>query len=121
MGEKHAISLTMRQRKLEWEKCSSVSPSPSHHFCSPVAGTAELNPNPSANNFYYEKTCLPGVNAHEACTYRSFSFERIRKTALEGFVKKSIQVRKGEGMEGFLNNCLFLSRWPAGSNAWVPA
>jgi hypothetical protein len=24
-------------------------------------------------------------------------------------------------MEGFLNNCLFLSRWPAGSNAWVPA
>lgn len=55
------------------------------------AGTADLNPNPSANNFYYEKTCLPGVSAHEACTYRSFSFERIRKTALEGFVKKSVQ------------------------------
>jgi len=35
---------------------------------------------------------LPAVNAHEACTYRSFSFERIRKTSLEGFVKKSIQV-----------------------------
>jgi hypothetical protein len=55
-------------------------------------GSAELNPNPSANNFYYEKTCLPGVNSHEACTYRSFSFERMRKTSLEGFVKKSVQV-----------------------------
>ncbi|CAD5219322.1 unnamed protein product [Bursaphelenchus okinawaensis] len=60
------------------------------------AGTAELNPNPSANNFYYEKTCLPGVSAHEACTYRSFSFERMRKTALEGFVKKSVQVANRE-------------------------
>uniref|UniRef100_A0A1I7RHH1 PAN domain protein n=1 Tax=Bursaphelenchus xylophilus TaxID=6326 RepID=A0A1I7RHH1_BURXY len=59
-------------------------------------GTAELNPNPSANNFYYEKTCLPGVSAHEACTYRSFSFERMRKTALEGFVKKSVQVANRE-------------------------
>uniref|UniRef100_A0A915NQ76 PAN domain protein n=1 Tax=Meloidogyne floridensis TaxID=298350 RepID=A0A915NQ76_9BILA len=62
----------------------------------PSAGQAELNPNPSANNFYYEKTCLPAVNAHEACTYRSFSFERIRKTSLEGFVKKSIQVASRE-------------------------
>lgn len=53
---------------------------------------AVLNPNPSANNFYYEKTCLPGVSAHEACTYRPFSFERMRRTALEGFVKKSVQV-----------------------------
>ncbi|KAI1732632.1 PAN domain-containing protein [Ditylenchus destructor] len=60
------------------------------------AGTADLNPNPSANNFYYEKTCLPGVSSHEACTYRSFSFERMRKTALEGFVKKSIQVSNRE-------------------------
>jgi hypothetical protein len=60
------------------------------------AGTADLNPNPSANNFYYEKTCLPGVSTHEACTYRSFSFERIRKTALEGFVKKSVQVQNRE-------------------------
>lgn len=60
------------------------------------AGTADLNPNPSANNFYYEKTCLPGVSSHEACTYRSFSFERMRKTALEGFVKKSVQVGSRE-------------------------
>ncbi|KAH7729336.1 Protein NOAH-2 [Aphelenchoides avenae] len=65
------------------------------------AGTADLNPNPSANNFYYEKTCLPGVSAHEACTYRSFSFERIRKTALEGFVKKSVG-----GREQCLSACL---------------
>uniref|UniRef100_A0A183CK59 Apple domain-containing protein n=1 Tax=Globodera pallida TaxID=36090 RepID=A0A183CK59_GLOPA len=60
------------------------------------AGTADLNPNPSANNFYYEKTCLPGVNAHESCTYRSFSFERMRKTSLDGFVRKSIQVPSRE-------------------------
>lgn len=57
------------------------------------AGTSDLAPNPSANNFYYEKTCIPGVSAHEACTYRSFSFERTRKTALEGFVRKSVQVQ----------------------------
>lgn len=56
------------------------------------AGTANLASNPSANNFYYEKTCIPGVSAHEACTYRSFSFEHTRKTALEGFVRKSVQV-----------------------------
>uniref|UniRef100_A0A0K0D125 Apple domain-containing protein n=1 Tax=Angiostrongylus cantonensis TaxID=6313 RepID=A0A0K0D125_ANGCA len=55
-------------------------------------GTSQLTANPSANNFYYEKTCLPGVSAHEACTYRSFSFERMRKTVLEGFVKRSVQV-----------------------------
>ncbi|VDN05995.1 unnamed protein product [Thelazia callipaeda] len=60
------------------------------------AGTADLAPNPSANNFYYEKTCIPGVSAHEACTYRSFSFERMRKTALEGFVRKSVQVGSRE-------------------------
>ena len=56
------------------------------------AGNSKLASNPAANNFYYEKTCLPGVTAHEACTYRSFSFERMRKTFLEGFVKKSMQV-----------------------------
>ncbi|PIO64851.1 PAN domain protein [Teladorsagia circumcincta] len=56
-----------------------------------TAGTSQLTANPSANNFYYEKTCLPGVSAHEACTYRSFSFERMRKTVLEGFVRKSVQ------------------------------
>jgi len=67
------------------------------------AGTADLNPNPSANNFYYEKTCLPGVSSHEACTYRSFSFERMRKTALEGFVKKSVQVGSREEC---LSTCL---------------
>uniref|UniRef100_A0A914Y9F7 PAN domain protein n=1 Tax=Panagrolaimus superbus TaxID=310955 RepID=A0A914Y9F7_9BILA len=67
------------------------------------AGTADLNPNPSANNFYYEKTCLPGVSSHEACTYRSFSFERMRKTALEGFVKKSVQVGSREEC---LSSCL---------------
>lgn len=73
-------------------------------------GTAQLAGNPSANNFYYEKTCLPGVSAHEACTYRwgeiggrwmidsywycyrSFSFEKTRNTTLEGFVRKSLQV-----------------------------
>ncbi|KAI6233806.1 hypothetical protein M3Y99_00871800 [Aphelenchoides fujianensis] len=60
------------------------------------AGQAQLNPNPSANNFYYEKTCLPGVSAHEACTYRPFSFERMRRTQLEGFVKKSVQVANRE-------------------------
>ncbi|MCP9266492.1 hypothetical protein DINM_022054 [Dirofilaria immitis] len=60
------------------------------------AGTANLAPNPSANNFYYEKTCIPGVSAHEACTYRSFSFEHTRKTALEGFVRKSVQVGSRE-------------------------
>jgi len=67
------------------------------------SGTADLNPNPSANNFYYEKTCLPGVSSHEACTYRSFSFERMRKTALEGFVKKSVQVGSREEC---LSTCL---------------
>ncbi|EYC15111.1 hypothetical protein Aduo_011565 [Ancylostoma duodenale] len=60
------------------------------------AGTSQLTANPSANNFYYEKTCLPGVSAHEACTYRSFSFERMRKTVLEGFVRKSVQVANRE-------------------------
>ncbi|KJH48291.1 PAN domain protein [Dictyocaulus viviparus] len=60
------------------------------------AGTSQLTANPSANNFYYEKTCLPGVSAHEACTYRSFSFERMRKTILEGFVRKSVQVANRE-------------------------
>ena len=48
------------------------------------AGTSQLTANPSANNFYYEKTCIPNVSAHEACTYRSFSFERARNTQLEG-------------------------------------
>ena len=38
------------------------------------------------------KTCLPGVSVQEACTYRPFSFERTRRTALDGFVKKSVQV-----------------------------
>uniref|UniRef100_A0A915BS32 Uncharacterized protein n=1 Tax=Parascaris univalens TaxID=6257 RepID=A0A915BS32_PARUN len=60
------------------------------------AGTSDMAKNPSANNFYYEKTCIPGVSAHEACTYRSFSFERMRKTALEGFVRKSMQVGSRE-------------------------
>ncbi|GMT23399.1 hypothetical protein PFISCL1PPCAC_14696 [Pristionchus fissidentatus] len=60
------------------------------------AGTAQLAGNPSANNFYYEKTCLPGVSAHEACTYRSFSFEKTRNTTLEGFVRKSLQVGSHE-------------------------
>ncbi|CAG9536967.1 unnamed protein product [Cercopithifilaria johnstoni] len=60
------------------------------------AGTADLTSNPAANNFYYEKTCIPGVSAYEACTYRSFSFEHIRKTALEGFVRKSVQVGSRE-------------------------
>ncbi|CAI4224501.1 unnamed protein product [Auanema sp. JU1783] len=60
------------------------------------AGTSELTANPSANNFYYEKTCLPAVSSHEACTYRSFSFERMRKTTLDGFVRKSIQVANRE-------------------------
>ncbi|VDN55665.1 unnamed protein product [Dracunculus medinensis] len=69
---------------------------------SPV-GTSDLAGNPSANNFYYEKTCLPGVSAHEACTYRSFSFERMRKTSLEGFVRKSLQVGSRERC---LSTCL---------------
>ncbi|KAI6188975.1 hypothetical protein M3Y98_00412300 [Aphelenchoides besseyi] len=60
------------------------------------AGQAQLNPNPSANNFYYEKTCLPGVDKSEACTHRPFSFERMRRTQLEGFVKKSVQVANRE-------------------------
>ncbi|KHN85518.1 hypothetical protein Tcan_13308 [Toxocara canis] len=60
------------------------------------AGTSDLAKKPSANNFYYEKTCIPGVSAHQACTYRSFSFERMRKTALEGFVRKSMQVGSRE-------------------------
>uniref|UniRef100_A0A0N5A0H4 PAN domain protein n=1 Tax=Parastrongyloides trichosuri TaxID=131310 RepID=A0A0N5A0H4_PARTI len=67
------------------------------------AGTAELNESPSANNFYYEKVCLPAVSAHEACTYRSFSFERTRNTQLEGFVKKSTQVTSREEC---LSTCL---------------
>ncbi|CAJ0568805.1 unnamed protein product, partial [Mesorhabditis spiculigera] len=67
------------------------------------AGTGQLTANPSANNFYYEKTCLPAVTAHEACTYRSFSFERMRKTILEGFVKKTVQV---SGREQCLSTCL---------------
>uniref|UniRef100_A0A1I7U2M6 PAN domain protein n=1 Tax=Caenorhabditis tropicalis TaxID=1561998 RepID=A0A1I7U2M6_9PELO len=60
------------------------------------AGTSQLTANPSANNFYYEKTCIPNVSAHEACTYRSFSFERARNTQLEGFVKKSVTVKNRE-------------------------
>ncbi|TMS37407.1 hypothetical protein L596_004343 [Steinernema carpocapsae] len=60
------------------------------------AGAGQLAPKPSANNFYYEKTCLPGVSAHQACTYRSFSFERMQKTQLDGFVKKSIPVGSRE-------------------------
>ncbi|CEF59904.1 No mechanoreceptor potential A [Strongyloides ratti] len=67
------------------------------------AGTGELNEAPSANNFYYEKVCLPAVSAHEACTYRSFSFERTRNTQLEGFVKKSTQV---SSREECLSTCL---------------
>ncbi|KAK0397831.1 hypothetical protein QR680_002291 [Steinernema hermaphroditum] len=60
------------------------------------AGSGQLAAKPSANNFYYEKTCLPGVSAHQACTYRSFSFERMQKTQLDGFVKKSIPVGNRE-------------------------
>lgn len=67
------------------------------------AGNSKLASNPASNNFYYEKTCLPGVTAHEACTYRSFSFERMRKTLLERFVKKSMQV---ESREQCLSACL---------------
>ncbi|CAD6194609.1 unnamed protein product [Caenorhabditis auriculariae] len=99
------------------------------------AGTSQLTANPSANNFYYEKTCIPAVTAHEACTYRSFSFERTRNTQLEGFVRKSVQefvcksanfhyatnlcelsvedrrskpthVRMAEGIDYYDNNCL---------------
>ncbi|CAI2352398.1 unnamed protein product [Caenorhabditis sp. 36 PRJEB53466] len=67
------------------------------------AGTSQLTANPSANNFYYEKTCIPNVSAHEACTYRSFSFERARNTQLEGFVRKSVKV---ETREHCLSACL---------------
>ncbi|KRZ56814.1 hypothetical protein T02_11883 [Trichinella nativa] len=60
------------------------------------AGSGILAPNPSANNFYYEKVCLPGVTAHQACSYRSYSFERTRNSRLEGFVRRSIQVGSRE-------------------------
>lgn len=67
------------------------------------AGTSQLTANPSANNFYYEKTCLPAVSAHEACTYRSFSFERTRNTRLDGFVRKTVTTANREEC---LSTCL---------------
>uniref|UniRef100_A0A5S6QZU1 Apple domain-containing protein n=1 Tax=Trichuris muris TaxID=70415 RepID=A0A5S6QZU1_TRIMR len=60
------------------------------------AGSGILAPNPSANNFYYEKVCLPGINPHQACSFRSHTFERTRSSRLEGFVRRSIQVGSRE-------------------------
>lgn len=38
------------------------------------------------------QVCIPDIQPEQACAYRSYSFERIRKSLLEGFVKKTLQV-----------------------------
>lgn len=39
---------------------------------------------------------ISGVSAHQACSYRSYAFERTRNSRLEGFVRKSTQVNNRE-------------------------
>lgn len=76
MEEKLATSSMMLPHLLVRLYISLLKDTEDEGYCTSIddrffpLGTAQLAGNPSANNFYYEKTCLPGVSAHEACTYR---------------------------------------------------